>query len=150
MDYAGFYINLDRSTGRYAEMEAQLASLGLSDRYKRFPAAEGNSLNLPNPKIQPGEVGCFLSQYLLLKENLNQTIPLHIIEDDVLLSRYTTQVIQSLISNNTFDTYDIVHLDTYVLTSTVLYKRFHQLYRQAVRRATNGNVEQGNFQLIDM
>ena len=49
MSCAGFYINLDRATDRRKEMEAQLAKFGLADRYQRFSASDGNSLNFPNP-----------------------------------------------------------------------------------------------------
>ena len=48
-DYAGFFINLDRSVQRRAETEAELARRDLSLRYRRFAAAEGNMLRAPNP-----------------------------------------------------------------------------------------------------
>ena len=44
MTYAGHFINLDRNPERRTEMEAQLASLGLQNSYKRFRASEGNSI----------------------------------------------------------------------------------------------------------
>src|ERR1700748_3472098 len=112
MDYQGFFINLDRSPQRRAEIEAHLAQFGLEKAYRRFPAAEGNSLHLPNPgpKLLAGEIGCFISHYLLLKENLGQTKPLHVVEDDVQFSRYTAPVIQSLMTGGSLAHYDIIHL----------------------------------------
>ena len=38
------YINLDRSLERRERMEAQLARLGLTNRYRRFSASAGNTL----------------------------------------------------------------------------------------------------------
>ena len=42
--YVGAFINLDRSPQRRAEMEGQLAELGIADRYVRFPAIDGSKL----------------------------------------------------------------------------------------------------------
>src|SRR5258708_15667754 len=84
--YRGFYINLDRSPERRGEVEAQLKRFGLEHRYRRFPAADGNVLNVPNPRLTNAEIGCFTSHYLVLKENLDSRTHLHIVEDDVVFS----------------------------------------------------------------
>jgi GR25 family glycosyltransferase involved in LPS biosynthesis len=74
MSYSGFYINLDRSRERRADVEAQLAQHKLAHAYTRFKAADGNALDLPNPHLKNGEMGCFTSHYLLLKKQLRRSI----------------------------------------------------------------------------
>jgi GR25 family glycosyltransferase involved in LPS biosynthesis len=151
MNIRGFFINLDRSIDRRAQMESHLASHGLGDYYRRFPAANGNPLNFPNPNnLLVGELGCFTSHYLLLKENIGSTAPLHVVEDDVIFSRFTASVIGSLLANNSFDDFDIIYLDSFVLTSTVMYREFHRLFRQCTTRDANGKIQNADFQLIDM
>ena len=43
MNYTGYFINLDRSTERRTEMEAQLDQLQLRDTYQRLAAADGRT-----------------------------------------------------------------------------------------------------------
>jgi glycosyl transferase family 25 len=63
-----YLINLDRSPGRLAHMDAQLTRLGLS--YERVPAFDGQSLTdgemaEADPSMSRGEIGCFLSHCLV-------------------------------------------------------------------------------------
>jgi GR25 family glycosyltransferase involved in LPS biosynthesis len=150
MDYAGFYINLDRSRERRAAMETHLAAYGLADRYRRFPAAEGNSQGFPNTKLLDGEMGCFTSHYLLLKANHGQTTPLHVVEDDVLFSRFTAGAIDSVISGGQLTHYDIIYADAFIPTSNILYKKYKYLYDKNIQRDENGRVSRVNLSVIDM
>lgn len=150
MDYTGFYINLDRSPERRAEMETHLAQYGLEKNYRRFAAADGNSLNFPNTRITNGEMGCFISHYLLLKENLDQTLPLHAVEDDVLFSRFTEQAIRAIVGGGAMAHYDIVYTDLYIPISNVLYKKYKEIYDKSLRRDDKGQVSQTDLNVVDM
>ena len=68
MNYLGFYINLDRSPQRRIGIVTQLEELQLLSQYSRFPAADGNVLNLKELSLRTGEIGCFTSHYLLLEK----------------------------------------------------------------------------------
>src|SRR5215467_4599783 len=98
MSYVGYYLNLDRSPERRAEIEAQLVRHGLSVRYQRFPATEGNGLAFPNPHLTDGQIGCFTSHYRVLDANVHSRSYIHIVEDDVVFSKYTNPVITDILS----------------------------------------------------
>jgi hypothetical protein len=110
--YRGVYINLDRSPLRRERMEAQLAEFGLADRYARFSAVDGATLNLSRSKIGPGETGAFLSHANVLQEARDSGTPVHILEDDALLSEHVRPVIEDGIASGLFERCDIVFTDT--------------------------------------
>jgi GR25 family glycosyltransferase involved in LPS biosynthesis len=111
-DYIGFYINLDRSPQRRAEIETQLERLQLLSEYSRFPAADGNTLNLEKSPLRAGEIGCFISHCRLLEKNLNQTQHLHVMEDHVILARDMKPTLQRLLDAGLLNNFDIVFTDT--------------------------------------
>lgn len=150
MNYIGFYINLDRSTARRAEIEAQFVLYGLQDKYRRFIAADGNTLGFPNPHLSDGELGCFLSHYLLLKENLGTTQALHVIEDDVVFSSFAGDAIASLVDGRSLAHYDIVYTDVHVPISNVVYKKYKDLFEQSVQRNDTGAVTQLGLNVVDL
>jgi GR25 family glycosyltransferase involved in LPS biosynthesis len=112
--YHGVYINLDRSAGRREQMEAQLARLGLKDRYARFPAADGSALNVPRSTLRPGELGCFVSHYRVLQEARGLGKCVHILEDDAVLSEHVRPVIEDAAAAGPFERFDILFTDTLV------------------------------------
>jgi GR25 family glycosyltransferase involved in LPS biosynthesis len=151
MDYAGFYINLDRNPERRAAMEAQLARLGLEKNYRRFSASDGNALNFPNPTGLPnGVMGCFTSHYLLMKENLDATLPLHVIEDDILLAGCMRAAIEDVIRKGLLDHYDLIFTDILVPTSSLYYKAYKNLFDKITKCDASGRVIEAGFQLIDL
>jgi hypothetical protein len=150
MDYAGFYINLDRRSERRAEMEGELARYNLSGAYRRFAAADGNSLHMPNPQLKEGEMGCFTSHYLLLKENLDQTKPLHVIEDDVIFASCTEQAIRWAIDQGHLAKYDIIYTDIFVPLLNDAYKVYKKFYDTAVKKDPRGNITNAAFSVADL
>ena len=150
-DYAGFYINLDRSEARRAETEAELARHNLSSRYQRFAAAEGNVLNAPNPEnLNAGALGCFTSHYLLLKENLGSEKHLHIIEDDVFFASCAERVIHWVIASGFLDAYDIVYTDLSIPLRNEIYKLYKADYDKAVTRSASGGIQSVAFEVLNM
>jgi GR25 family glycosyltransferase involved in LPS biosynthesis len=150
MSYVGFYINLDQSTDRKEEIEAQLAQHRLQHIYQRFRASEGNTLNLPSTRLKAGEIGCFISHYLLIKANLQQGEHLHVIEDDILFSRYTENTIRSIITSKTFDDYDIIFTDISVPLDNHYYKFYKGFYDQSVIRDSSGMIKNIKFSLVNL
>jgi GR25 family glycosyltransferase involved in LPS biosynthesis len=128
MSYQGFYINLDRSIDRRTHIESEIARCGLQHRYRRFPAAEGNVLDFPNPHLKEGEIGCFTSHYLALKNNLHSTDHFHIVEDDVVFSRILEPTIEEIISLKAFSDYDILFTATFVPLHNGVYNRLKKRY----------------------
>jgi GR25 family glycosyltransferase involved in LPS biosynthesis len=129
LSYRGFYINLDRSVERRAEIKAQLLQYGLQALYNRFPAADGNVIGFPNPHLTTGEIGCFTSHYLLLNQNIDCGLHLHVLEDDAVLSSLTGPMIRHVVSSEAMSKYDIIFTETVVRLRD--YKRYRQLYQES-------------------
>ena len=150
-DYAGFFINLDRSPQRRAQTEAELARVGLTDRYRRFAASEGNSLSLPNPhKLSEGVMGCFISHTQLLKQNIGSDKHLHVIEDDVLFASCTERVIQWAMEAGAFDHFDILYTDITVPLRSEIHKLYRSAYAKAVKYTADGKIESVAFDVMDV
>jgi hypothetical protein len=151
MKYAGFYINLDRSPDRRADIEGELARCGLESRYARFPASDGNSLNFPNPlPLKEGELGCFISHYRLLTENRNCTQPLHVIEDDVVLSPQMEGILDLVIDGGHLAKADIIFTDVSVPVSNALCPGYKAAYDTSVQRDAQGKIKKATFEILDM
>src|SRR5436190_18540005 len=112
--YKGLYINLDRSGARRERMEAQLAAFGLNDRYSRFAAIDGSGLAAGASRVKPGELGAFHSHVSALESAATAGIPLHVLEDDALLSEHVKPVIEDAIAARLFDRFDILFTDTFI------------------------------------
>src|SRR6476646_7970005 len=97
MSYSGLYINLDRSRQRRDWVENQLDRYHLTGRYRRFPAVDGALAEPRNSPVGLPEIGCFLSHYGATEAGLEWPGHLHVVEDDVLFSRRTHEVLSSII-----------------------------------------------------
>jgi hypothetical protein len=149
MIYNGFYINLDRNPERRKGIEEELKRSGFGG-YTRFPATLGNALNFPNPHLKAGEVGCFTSHYLLLKNNQYQSSPLHIMEDDIVLSPQLHQVLSWTIESGKLAQYDIIFTDVAVPLLNDACHAYKKFYDTTVKRGPDGKIEQVAFNVIDM
>ena len=105
----GRYINLDRSEARRAAVQAQIDRFGLADRYTRFAAVDGASRPAAAP-LKPGEVGCFLSHYEVLREHARDGRHVHVVEDDVVFGPQTVKIID-MIADQALDQADILYTD---------------------------------------
>ncbi len=149
MSYTGFYINLDRSTVRRAEIEGEIARFGLSQLYRRFPAADGNVLNFPNPHLSNSEIGCFTSHLLLLKQNLASQTHLHVVEDDAVFSRFTGEVLDAVSTSDTIEQHDIVFTETFITPLNLDYKACKEIYDSSVDRDAAGRITQVRPSIIN-
>jgi hypothetical protein len=151
MDYLGYYINLDRSIQRKKEIATQLEQLQLLSQYSRFPAADGNVLNLKNSRLLTGEIGCFISHYQLLKKNLHLINHLHIMEDDVVLSRTMNPALQMLLNSNVIDNFDIIFTDTCLPLDILKIRDFKTLLDNSVGKDESGRIiDIRKFHVLDL
>ncbi len=149
--YAGYYINLDRSAERRAAMEAELARHGLASAYARFPADDGNARGVPNPRnLTDGEIGCFASHARLLKENLGQTKPLHVIEDDVIFAPSAARTMDWALGQGMLDRFDLLYTECSIPLLNDAYKTWKKMYDAAVTRGPDGAIARVAFRAFDM
>jgi len=147
--YTGHCINLDRSTARRAQIDAEIAAFHLQDNYRRFPAADGNVLGIPNSRLSEGEIGCFISHLLLLKENVAAETHIHVVEDDAMFSRFTGPMVKAVVASEAIDQFDIVFTDSTVTPSRDDYEQYLALYDASVERDAAGNVTRIHPTIID-
>src|ERR1051326_3811596 len=112
--YRGLYINLDRSGGRRERVGAPLSAFGLHERYSRFAAIDGSTLAASGSRLKPGELGAFHSHVAALESGASSGLPLHVLEDDALLSEHVKPVIEDAIAARLFDRFDILFTDTFI------------------------------------
>ncbi len=143
--YTGLYINLDRSTERRRRLEEQLAKFNLSGLYTRFEAVDGLK-TAARGGLQPGEVGCFHSHYRALMKGGKNGLPVHILEDDILLSQYLDFAARKLVSSNFFGPFDIVFTETFVEPNISWLALFKQQFDRALARG-RGAIR---FQVADL
>lgn len=150
MSYQGLYINLDRCAERRAALEAELAHHNLTERYKRLRGIEGNPHALESTLSNPNEIGCFLSHIEALKEGAKNPQHLHIVEDDTIFAKCTTQTIEWAIASNAIDGYDLLYTDIAMPLSNESYRMFKNLFDQAVTRNAAGAIQNVKFQILDL
>jgi GR25 family glycosyltransferase involved in LPS biosynthesis len=150
MSYTGAYINLDRSPDRRTEIEGELVRHRLAQRYRRFAAIDGNLIGFPQPRLSDGEMGCFTSHYLLLKQHLGRGQHLHVVEDDTIFASCFDQIIGRIIESREFDDYDIIYTDVSLPLSNEAYRKFKTLYDHIVTREAAGNLKSAAFQVLKL
>ncbi len=138
--YAGFYVNLDRSTDRRTRIEAEIAHHAPAQTYERVAAVDGATFNLPSERLRRGEVGCFLSHLFLLQKKLDSDHHLHVVEDDAVLSRFTVPAIGALIGSGALEHFDIVFTDTVAQPSRRDFTKYKALYDRCVARGAGGGI----------
>lgn len=100
-------INLPRSTGRRASMQAQAAALGLSLTF--FEAVDGHASHplfahvhagkrqaRKGRPFRPGELGCWASHYLLWQQCVANGKPMIVLEDDIMLDSRFPELLRVL------------------------------------------------------
>jgi GR25 family glycosyltransferase involved in LPS biosynthesis len=148
MAYLGYYINLDRSPDRRAAMDAQLAALGLTDRYQRFAAVDGTPPGLASPVLTASELGCFASHHQLLQGHLGGAAHLHIIEDDIMLAGRTAAFIDGVIAAGLLDRHDLLFTDMVMQSDLNFIRRARRWYASDIARDTAGTATEVRFRPI--
>ena len=134
MDWAGYFINLDRSPGRRAAIEGMLGQLGIFENYRRFPAVEGG----PHPTLKPGQVGCYHSHLNVLSAAPRDGRFIHVLEDDAILSRYFVSFLKHPGTN--LDGYDLIFTDVSCYGNLPLVRDFKKEFDKASKQMEAGAV----------
>jgi len=113
MNYAGRYINMDRSVARRQALEAQFAAFGCADRYTRFVGVDGHDLDRGNSGLTPGECGCFESHYRCIRDSMGEDVHLHILEDDVVFGPSTIPILDQSLGDG-FSQSEMVFTDIFI------------------------------------
>jgi len=125
--YRGIVINLDQSIERRADMHAQLATLGLKDRYVRSSAIDGRVLR-PAGTISAREQACFRSHCDALRLAMDFGCTAHIVEDDTIFAPQFDVVVRGCIKAGWLNPYDIVFTNAYVATYAFRVRELKNLF----------------------
>ena len=137
--YQGYFINLAKNEARRASLTRNLQEVGLADRYQRCDAVDGRTVVPSQPtKLDPGNLGLWLSHEKILETNPTPAGHLHIIEDDAMLSRDAAHAFEMML--NVADTrvveWDLVFTDIYVAIQP---EPVHQMIKQMESYAETKN-----------
>ena len=131
-DYIGFYINLDRSTGRRAAVESRLAALGMAETYSRFAAIDGHVWTGPAGNLSPGALGCFASHVGVLQRACGAGAHVHVLEDDVVLSPELGPALVRILAQRALDEFDILYTDVFVPVDSLTLMAYERERRRMV------------------
>src|SRR5262245_60197350 len=118
----GWFINLERCPDRRASIEVELERCGLP--YKRFAAIDGSD----------GQRACFQSHLSVLQQDRGE--PIHVLEDDAILSGYTKAVVEYVVSSGVLDKFDLVHTETLVSPEVMELRELRQSFDKHVQAGT--------------
>ena len=116
--YKGVYINLERNPERKERLVAHLEEMGVADAYARHAAVDGRSVATTySSTLSPGQLGCWLSHLGVLQAHKQDAVDLHVIEDDVKLSKDFISSVRAISANldERHVTWDIVFTDVIVI-----------------------------------
>jgi GR25 family glycosyltransferase involved in LPS biosynthesis len=148
MAYLGHYINLDRSTDRRVAMEAQLARLDPVQRYHRFAAIDENAMGFTSAALTASELGCFTSHYKLLRQHLDSTEHLHILEDDAVLAKRTAEFVEWIIASGMLDDHDLLFTDMAPPSDFNFLCEARSRYASHIRRTEDGTATNIRFSIV--
>jgi GR25 family glycosyltransferase involved in LPS biosynthesis len=145
---AGIYVNLDRRPDRRQQIEAQLRQFGLEGAYHRLAATDG--LTLPKPLYRSaGVVGCFISHMRAIGAAAAVRRPVHIVEDDIVLSRHVAPFMRYLATSRLFDHFDIIFLDMWVDLNAENFAAYHAAYVRS-GAGGGGGFDPARMQVLDL
>jgi hypothetical protein len=86
----------------------------------------------------------------VLKENLGQTLPLHVLEDDVRLGPCTEQGLQLAMQKGWLKDFDILFTAIFIPAHAASLKTYKALYDQAVQKNEAGDITSVTFGVADL
>jgi GR25 family glycosyltransferase involved in LPS biosynthesis len=116
--YQGFFINLDKNEARRKALTQHLEETGAAGRYQRIAAVDGRAVaHQYETKLDPGNVGCWLSHAKILEANREAKTHLHIIEDDTIFSKSAMSLFDSLLefADAELSGWELIFTDIYVI-----------------------------------
>jgi GR25 family glycosyltransferase involved in LPS biosynthesis len=149
-NYRGIYINLDRSTARRAALQAQFEKFCIAPIYSRFAAIDGSRVaRRPGCKITPGEEGAFRSHAEAIREAALHNAPLHLLEDDAVLSSAMQPVISEAVAAGLLDRFDLLFTDSFVTPDLGMLKVLTSSFQNCAARKAH-RIALADLQLLDM
>ncbi|HLK23977.1 MAG TPA: glycosyltransferase family 25 protein [Caulobacteraceae bacterium] len=140
MPVRGFYINLDRSDARRAEAEREVQKLAGLGAYQRFSAVDG-AVETRWPAVpNRGELGCFLSHLEVIRQNVGFDGWLHVVEDDVVVSRYAAPAIAAITGAAELDQFDVIFTNAMFGTNPWFIAALREQFDANVVTAPSGDV----------
>jgi hypothetical protein len=140
----GFYINLDRSEDRRAVLESRLAELGLTERFSRIPAVDGRASSVRPDITMRSELGCYLSHLDAIRAGAASGRWTHIIEDDVVISRFMEPVLDVVLSTPQYERFDLILTNCGLGLDTNVVSTFRDIYDRSVQVGDDGRVNSVN------
>jgi len=135
-----YYINLGMATNRKLNIENNFLENN-SRRWTltRFPAIDVKYVerNKIPGKLRSAEKACFLSHKYAIKQNLNATEPILVMEDDAAIGKSTCEVVDNFIENSKKFEWDIMYTDVCFTRPNVMVEliqlRKHLSIRKEIR-----------------
>lgn len=143
--YKGIYINLKRSTKRNEYIQQELKNAELMEYFTRFEAIDGDdfSTTIGDSKLNIYKKACYASHLQALKESLKYNKHIHIIEDDIALSKVFPNVLEYFFKSLEDDTWDIF----FTSFTVPIYKPYYDFFLQYVK---NDKSDEKTINFFDM
>jgi GR25 family glycosyltransferase involved in LPS biosynthesis len=124
--FQGFFINLAKNSSRRAALVAGLEAMGATQRYQRFEAVDGFAVAAQyETKLDPGNLGCWLSHIGLLQANRCPAQHLHVIEDDTILAHDSVPIFDRLLPlADQRGKWDLIFTDIVVPSDLSVFRQF--------------------------
>src|SRR5208282_3911986 len=136
----GFYINLDRCEQRRRRTEAELRKLGPTHRYERFRAIDGRNVTEWPELKNRAELGCYLSHLGVIRQNAEFDGWLHVMEDDIRISRFANAALAVITSLDTFAQFDILFNCVMIKSNLHFTQILQKVFDNSVVATALGNV----------
>lgn len=137
---AGRYINLDRSEERRRQVESELAKLQSLGTYERFAAVDGAQSSIRPDVRHRAMVGCYLSHLEVIRRHIGADAWLHVVEDDVLVSRHAQAAIRAICAHAQFAKYDIIFTNVRLCDNAEVIAGCRKLFDRSVSTTPEGQV----------
>jgi GR25 family glycosyltransferase involved in LPS biosynthesis len=138
--YQGFYINLARNEERRKALIDHLEQVGVAWRYRRFEAVDGRVAAQQYPtKLDPGNLGLWLTHAKLLEANRETKVHLHVIEDDTIFAAGAVNHFDLILerADANYGNWDLIFTDVHLLTEEVTFFFVLARIMKTVAQTTN-------------
>ncbi|HEX4197247.1 MAG TPA: glycosyltransferase family 25 protein [Caulobacteraceae bacterium] len=140
MSLRGVYINLDRDAERRTNVECEVAKLGGSVAFERFPAVDGRMTEVRPDVSNRAEIGCYLSHLEVIRRHAGRGDWLHLVEDDVVVSPHTGPAIAALTADSIMGVFDIIFTNVRFWTGFSHIAAMRDIFDRSVATDAEGQV----------
>jgi GR25 family glycosyltransferase involved in LPS biosynthesis len=144
--YQGYFINLAQNEKRRKALTEHLAQLGATERYQRLEAVNGRAAMDQFPtKLDPGNLGLWLTHVALLDAVQGSDRHVHLIEDDTIFATTAVSYFDLMLehADAELSDWDLIFTDIHVPAADI------GLFRQ-LADAMKKYQESGSYALLDL